>query len=276
MIRILFIGDIMGRTGRRVATAWITKENVAATHDLVVANGENSAGGFGITERVAQELFELGIHVITGGNHTFDKREVLSFLNREPRLLRPANYPPGVPGHGVWTGTAGNGTRVAVLNLQGRVFMKGMDDPFRAVDTILEELESEVDVILVDFHAEATSEKVAFGWHLDGRVSGVVGTHTHVQTADERILPKGTAYITDVGMTGPLDSVIGVRTQDALDRFKLGILNRFQVARGDPCFCAVTIEVDESTGTAVGIRRHRVPLDPDEYPARTDEDEEGE
>ena len=273
MTRILFIGDIMGRIGRRAMTAWIRGESAADRYDLIVANGENAAGGFGITERVSQELFELGIDVISGGNHTFDKREVLGYLNSEPRLLRPANYPPGVPGHGVWTGTAGNGARTAVINLQGRVFMRGMDDPFRAIDAILEKLEGEVDIILVDFHAEATSEKVAFGWHLDGRVSGVVGTHTHVQTADERILPGGTAYITDVGMTGPLDSVIGVRKEDALNRFKLGILNRFQVARGEPCFCAVTIEVDESTGSAVTIQRHRVPLDPDDFPSQAENEE---
>ncbi len=274
MTRILFIGDIMGRIGRRAMTAWIRGEEAVDRYDLIVANGENSAGGFGITERVAQELFETGIDVISGGNHTFDKREVLGYLNNEPRLLRPANYPPGVPGKGVWTGTAGNGARVAVINLQGRVFMRGVDDPFRTVDTILEELEGKTDIILVDFHAEATSEKVAFGWHLDGRVSGVIGTHTHVQTADERILPGGTAYLTDVGMTGPLDSVIGVRKEDALNRFKLGILNRFQVARGDPCFCAVTIEVEESTGSAVAIHRHRVPLDPDAYTTRQEDDEE--
>ncbi len=274
MTRILFIGDIMGRIGRRAMTAWIRGEEAVDRYDLIVANGENSAGGFGITERVAQELFETGVDVISGGNHTFDKREVLGYLNNEPRLLRPANYPPGVPGKGVWTGTAGNGARVAVINLQGRVFMRGVDDPFRTVDTILEELEGKTDIILVDFHAEATSEKVAFGWHLDGRVSGVIGTHTHVQTADERILPGGTAYLTDVGMTGPLDSVIGVRKEDALNRFKLGILNRFQVARGDPCFCAVTIEVEESTGSAVAIHRHRVPLDPDAYTTRQEDDEE--
>jgi len=274
MTRILFIGDIMGRIGRRAMTAWIKAEAAVDRYDLIVANGENSAGGFGITERVAQELFELGIDVISGGNHTFDKREVLSYLNSEPRILRPANYPPGVPGKGVWTGTAGNGARVAMINLQGRVFMRGMDDPFRTVDAILEELEGKTDIILVDFHAEATSEKVAFGWHLDGRVSGVVGTHTHVQTADECILPGGTAYITDVGMTGPLDSVIGVRKEDALNRFKLGILNRFQVAKGDPCFCAVTIEVEESTGVATGIQRHRVQLDPDAFTARREDEEE--
>ncbi len=262
MTRILFIGDIMGRIGRRVTASWLQGEAGNNQYDLIIANGENSAGGFGITERVARELLKLGIDVISGGNHTFDKREVLGFLNSEPRILRPANYPPGVPGTGVWTGTAANSARVAVINLQGRVFMRGLDDPFRTVDTILEDLEEQADIIIVDFHAEATSEKVAFGWHLDGRVSGVIGTHTHVQTADECILPGGTAYITDAGMTGPLDSVIGVRKEDALNRFKLGILNRFQVAKGDPCFCGVTLEVDESTGSAITIIRHRDPLDP--------------
>lgn len=262
MTRILFIGDIMGRIGRRVTASWLKGEAGDNQYDLIIANGENSAGGFGITERVALELLKLGIDVISGGNHTFDKREVFGFLNSEPRILRPANYPPGVPGTGVWTGTAGNGARVAVINLQGRVFMRGLDDPFRAVDTILDDLEDQADIIIVDFHAEATSEKVAFGWHLDGRVSGVIGTHTHVQTADECILPGGTAYITDAGMTGPLDSVIGVRKEDALNRFKLGIQNRFQVAKGDPCFCGVTLEVDESTGSAITIIRHRDPLDP--------------
>jgi metallophosphoesterase (TIGR00282 family) len=263
----------MGRIGRRVTTAWLRSTAAEGQYDLIVANGENAAGGFGITERVARELFDLGIDVLTGGNHTFDKREILGYLNSEPRILRPANYPPGVPGHGIWTGLAGNGARVAVINLQGRVFMRGVDDPFRAADTILEEVMQEADVVLVDFHAEATSEKVAFGWHLDGRVSGVVGTHTHVQTADERILPGGTAYITDVGMTGPLDSVIGVRKEDALNRFKLGILNRFQVARGDPCFCGVTIEVDTSSGSATGIERHRVPLEPEAGTEESPEEE---
>ena len=274
MTRILFIGDIMGRIGRRVTASWLNDEAGDGQYDLIIANGENAAGGFGITERVAQELFELGIGVITGGNHSFDKREVLGFLNNEPRLLRPANYPPGVPGTGLWLGEAGNGARVAVLNLQGRVFMRGMDDPFRAVDQLLEELEGMTDIIIIDFHAEATSEKVAFGWHVDGRASGVFGTHTHVQTADESILPGGTAYITDAGMTGPLDSVIGVRKEDALNRFKLGILNRFQVANGDPCFCGVTIEVDESTGSATKIIRHRLPLDPNNTTVES-EDEVG-
>jgi len=263
MTRILFVGDIMGRTGRRTAEAWFQEHVKDGTFDLIVANGENSAGGFGITERISRKLFSMGIDIITGGNHSFDKKEILPYLNEEPRLLRPANYPPGVPGKGVWTGELSSGVRMAVVNLQGRVFMKGVDDPFRAADKILESISEKVDLVLVDFHAEATSEKVAFGWHLDGKVAAILGTHTHVQTADERLLPDGTAYITDIGMTGPLDSVIGVRKEDALDRFKLGIANRFQVAKGDPVFCAAILELDESSGRATGIERLRVEIDLD-------------
>lgn len=261
MVRVLFIGDIVGRAGRRAARIGIDRLREEEAFDLVIANGENAAGGFGLTERVAVELFEMGVDVLTGGNHTFDKRELLPFLNQEPRVLRPANYPPGVPGTGVWTGELGAGPRVSVMNLQGRVFMRGVDDPFRVSDELVDAVREESDLVIVDFHAEATSEKVAFGWHLDGRVAAVLGTHTHVQTADARVLPGGTAYITDVGMTGPLDSVIGVRKQDALARFKLGILNRFQVARADPCFCAVTLELDEVSGHARGITRHWEPVD---------------
>lgn len=256
MVRVLFIGDIMGRSGRRAARVGLDLLRGQGDFDLVIANGENAAGGFGLTERIAEELFGMGVDVLTGGNHTFDKKELLPYLNQEPRLLRPANYPPGVPGTGVWTGKVGAGTRVTVLNLQGRVFMRGVDDPFRVSDELIESVADQSDLIIVDFHAEATSEKVAFGWHLDGRVAAVIGTHTHVQTADARVLPGGTAYITDVGMTGPLDSVIGVRKQDALTRFKLGILNRFQVAKGDPCFCGATLELDEESGFASGITRH--------------------
>ncbi len=228
----------------------------AESYDLVIANAENSAGGFGITERIGAQLLADSIDVLTGGNHTFDKREALSYLKVEPRVLRPANYPAGVPGYGVWTGTARNGARVGVVNLMGRVFMHGVDDPFRAADGILDDLGVEVDLVIIDFHAEATSEKVAFGWHVDGRAAAVLGTHTHVQTADARVLPGGTAYITDVGMTGPLDSVIGVRKEDALSRFITGIPSRFQVARGDPVFCAVSLELDEGTGLARSIESH--------------------
>jgi metallophosphoesterase (TIGR00282 family) len=254
--RILFIGDIMGRVGRRVTSTGMNLLGAPKSYDLVVANAENSAGGFGITERIGAQLLAEPIDVLTGGNHTFDKREALSYLKVESRVLRPANYPPGVPGHGVWTGKARNGARIGVVNLMGRVFMHGVDDPFRAADEILEDLRSQVDLVIIDFHAEATSEKVAFGWHVDGRVAAVVGTHTHVQTSDARVLPGGTAYITDVGMTGPLDSVIGVRKEDALSRFITGIPSRFQVARGDPVFCAVSLELDEGTGLASRIAPH--------------------
>ncbi len=256
MTRILFIGDIMGRVGRRVTSTGMNLLGAPKSYDLVVANAENSAGGFGITERIGAQLLAEPIDVLTGGNHTFDKREALSYLKVESRVLRPANYPPGVPGHGVWTGKARNGARIGVVNLMGRVFMHGVDDPFRAADEILEDLRSQVDLVIIDFHAEATSEKVAFGWHVDGRVAAVVGTHTHVQTSDARVLPGGTAYITDVGMTGPLDSVIGVRKEDALSRFITGIPSRFQVARGDPVFCAVSLELDEGTGLASRIAPH--------------------
>ncbi len=257
MTRVLFIGDVFGRPGRRAVAWWLDTHGGAESFDLVVANGENAAGGFGLTEKIAGQLFALGIDVITGGNHTFDRREILPWLKSEPRVLRPANYPPGVPGTGLWTGRARNGARLGVLNLQGRVFMGGLDDPFRGVDALLQEVSEDVDSLIVDFHAEATSEKVAFGWYLDGRVGAVVGTHTHVQTADEGVLPGGTAYITDVGMTGALDSVIGVRIEDALARFQFGIPTRFQPARDNPVFCAVTIELDEQSGRARAITRHR-------------------
>lgn len=261
MTRILFIGDIVGRAGRGAATTMLERMEAKKRYDLVIANGENGAGGFGLTERIAQELFSAGIDVLTGGNHTFDKKEILPYLNIEPRILRPANYPTGVPGTGVWKGKASNGAEIAVLNLMGRVFMRGVDDPFRLADEIVEEIQDQSQLIIIDFHAEATSEKVAFGWHMEGKVAAVIGTHTHVQTADARVLPEGTAYITDVGMTGALDSVIGIRKEDALTRFRLGILNRFQVARADPLFCAVSLELDESTGLAVSIERHWLPVD---------------
>lgn len=257
MTRILFIGDIIGRVGRKTARIGLDRlQEQEGPFDLVVANAENSAGGFGVTERIGALLLAFPIDVLTGGNHTFDKREAMSYIGGEPRVLRPANYPPGVPGTGVWLGEARNGARLAIVNLMGRVFMHAVDDPFRTADRLLGELQEQADLIVVDFHAEATSEKVAFGWHMDGRVAAVVGTHTHVQTADARVLPGGTAYITDVGMTGPLDSVIGVRKQDALSRFRLGIPSRFQIAKGDPLFCAVTLVLDEGSGRAERIVTH--------------------
>jgi 2',3'-cyclic-nucleotide 2'-phosphodiesterase len=258
-MRILFIGDIFGRPGRTIVTERLPEIVRDRTIDLVIANGENSAAGFGITPALAEELFELNIDVITTGNHVWDKREIIEFFqvadgSRDParRVLRPANYPKDLPGWGVYQGHKGK-VPYAVLNLQGRVFMASNDDPFRTADRLLQEIESKI--ILVDFHAEATSEKISLGWYLDGRVTAVIGTHTHVPTADERVLPKGTAYITDVGMTGPYDGVIGVRKELVVDRFLNGMPVRFEPATGDVRFCAVVIDCDEKTGRAANIER---------------------
>ncbi len=236
-------------------------ELVEAHHiDLVIANGENAAAGFGITPALVEELFELGIEVITTGNHVWDKREILDYFrmaNGNPhspaqRVLRPANYPAGMPGHGLYQGKK-NDVPYAVMNLQGRVFMTPNDDPFRVADQLLKEVTAKV--IFVDIHAEATSEKISMGWYLDGRVTAVVGTHTHIPTADERVLAKGTAYITDVGMTGPYDSVIGVKKELVLDRFLTNMPARFEPASGDVKLCAVVVNCDESTGRARSIQR---------------------
>jgi metallophosphoesterase (TIGR00282 family) len=221
--------------------------------DLCIANGENSAGGFGITPQVAEELFGLGIDVLTGGNHSFDKKEIFEYIGTHPRLLRPANYPPGTPGNGVIVYKS-----CAIISMQGRTYMPASDCPFRKIDEILEALPSAVKVRFVDFHAEVTSEKMAMGWHLDGRVSAVIGTHTHIPTADSRILPGGTAYQTDAGMTGPYDSVIGVDKEIILRRFLTSMPIRMEAAKGKVELHSVIIEVDETTGHAKHIRRHTV------------------
>ncbi len=228
--------------------------------DLVVINAENAAGGFGVTPSIAEDLFRLGAHVLTTGNHIWDKREIIDWMQSVAadsdapprRVLRPANYAPGAPGYGVYEGKLADGTTYAVINLQGRVFMAASDDPFRAADAILEKLQAKV--ILVDFHAEATSEKVALGWYLDGRVTAVLGTHTHVPTADARILPNGTAFQTDVGMSGPYDSVIGVEVEQVLDRFLHGMPAKFDAAKKNPMMSASLIECDGVTGRAQSIR----------------------
>lgn len=258
-MRILFIGDIFGRPGRTIVRERLPELVRAQAIDLVIANGENSAAGFGITPGLVDELFELNIDVITTGNHVWDKREIIEFFqmvdgNHSParRVLRPANYPKDLPGWGMYQGQKGK-IPYAVLNLQGRVFMASNDDPFRTADRLLQEVESKI--ILVDFHAEATSEKISLGWYLDGRVTAVIGTHTHVPTADERVLPKGTAYITDVGMTGPYDGVIGVKKELVVDRFLNGMPVRFEPASGDVRFSAVIIDCDEKTGRARSIER---------------------
>lgn len=253
-MRVLVIGDVVGRPGRRILREKLPDLRRALEVELVVANVENAAGGFGITPDVAQELLATGIDVMTSGNHIFDKKEAIPLLEAEPRLLRPANYAPGVPGRGVWSGRSAGGHPITVINLQGRVFMHPSDCPFRTVDALLREIR-QPQAILVDMHAEATSEKVAMGWYLDGRVSAVFGSHTHVPTADERILPQGTAYITDLGMTGPYESVIGIRREQILERFLRGMPQRFEVASGDVRLCGALIEIEEQTYRAVGIQR---------------------
>lgn len=255
MIRILMIGDVVGRPGRRAV-----KENLPGLIqdqkiDLVVANGENAAGGNGITRDVAHEFFNAGVEIITMGNHVWNKKEIINFMAQEDRVIRPANYPPGTPGKGYICYKTQKGTTVCVMNLSGRVFMPDLDCPFRCADETLGFFKKQSAIILLDFHAEATSEKAALAYYLDGRISAVCGTHTHVQTADERILQEGTAFITDVGMTGPMESVIGVKKELVIDKFITQMPNRFEVASGLYQFNAVIIDIDEDTGKAVDIRR---------------------
>jgi len=254
-MRLLFIGDIVGRPGRELVRRGLRA--LIETHgvDLVIANAENAAAGFGITREIGDQLLEWGVDVMTSGNHIWDKREAIDYIGAEPRLLRPANYPAGVPGNGSYVARTHDGRSVGVVNLMGRVFMHDLDDPFAVVQREIEALRSRARIIFVDFHAEATSEKVAMGWFLDGKVTAVVGTHTHVQTADERILPKGTAYLTDVGMTGPHDSVIGVEIEPALGRFLNAMPARFETATGNPRLNAVVIEAADDTGRATDIER---------------------
>jgi hypothetical protein len=252
-MRLLFIGDIVGQPGRTMVARHL--QRLVATHgvDAVIANGENAAAGFGITPAIGRELFGLGIALLTSGNHIWDKKEAEAYVGVEGRLLRPANYPDDVPGRGSSILRVGE-RMVGVVNLQGRAFLPPIDCPFRAADRELAELRRVTDTVLVDFHAEATAEKQAFGWYVDGRVSAVLGTHTHVQTADERLLPGGTAYITDVGMTGPRDSVIGVRPEDAVPKFLTQMPRRFTVADGPIQLCAVLVDIGD-TGRATAISR---------------------
>jgi metallophosphoesterase (TIGR00282 family) len=253
-MKVLMIGDVVARPGRVAVLERIQDLREQHSIDLAVMNAENVAGGFSITPSLAEELFANGIDVMTSGNHIFDKREVFPYIARQRRLLRPANYPKGTPGGGVWAGEV-RGVRVAVLSLMGRVFMPPSDDPFRVADEVLEALGPEVRVRLVDMHAEATSEKIAMAWHLDGRVSAVVGTHTHVQTADERILTNGTAFITDIGMTGSHSGCIGMEKEDVLTRFKTALPHRAEHSTGDVRICAAVIDVDPETGRAREITR---------------------
>jgi metallophosphoesterase (TIGR00282 family) len=257
-MKVLMIGDVVARPGRMAVLERIQDMREQHGIDLAVMNAENVAGGFSITPPLADQLFSAGIDVMTSGNHIFDKREVVPYIQRNPRLLRPANYPPNTPGSGMWVGEV-KGVPVAVLNLIGRVFMGPADDPFRAADELLSTLSNDVKVRLVDIHAEATSEKAAMGWYLDGRVSAVVGTHTHVQTADERILTEGTAYLTDLGMTGSYAGVIGMERQDVITRFTSAIYKRADHSTGDVRICAAVIDIDEATGRAREISRLSLP-----------------
>jgi metallophosphoesterase (TIGR00282 family) len=256
-MHILFIGDIFAAPGRRIVADHLQDIRQTNRIDLAIANAENAAGGFGITPSIAEELFALGLDVLTSGNHVWDKRELFDYFARQPRLLRPANYP-DAPGRGAVTVRARNGVECAVLNLQGRTYMPATDCPFRKADQLLAELDPAILVKFVDFHAEVTSEKIAMGWYLDGRVSAVVGTHTHVPTADTRILPGGTAYQTDCGMTGPYHSVIGVDTSIVVQRFLTGLPVRMEAAKQGPELHAVIVDVDEATGKARSVRRHAI------------------
>jgi metallophosphoesterase (TIGR00282 family) len=255
-MKLLFIGDIVGRPGRDLVRKHVRALARSVNADLVIANGENAAGGAGITRENTHEILGAGVDVITGGNHTWDKRETLEFIGDEPALLRPANYPPGTPGSGSTVVKGRNGELTGVVNVMGRVFLLNIDDPFRRVTEEIARLrDAGVRVILVDFHAEATSEKLALCCYLDGKVAAVVGTHTHVQTADERILPGGTACLTDVGMTGPHDGVIGMDKDAVIARFTTGLPARFEPATGDPRLHGVLITADPATGRATAISR---------------------
>jgi metallophosphoesterase (TIGR00282 family) len=257
-MRVLFIGDVFGKPGRKTLFDKLQGLVQAQRIDFCVANVENAAAGFGITPQIAEEFLRADIDVLTTGNHVWDKREIVPYLTQQPRLLRPHNYPRAAPGTGLFIGDSRCGVRVAVLNLQGRVYLPPLDCPFAVGEAAIAEAHRQTRIVLVDFHAEATSEKQAFAWYMDGRVSAIIGTHTHVQTADERVLPRGTAYITDSGMTGPHDSVIGSIPDIAFERFLKQIPARLEPATANPRFCGVVVEIDETTGLAISIARINV------------------
>jgi metallophosphoesterase (TIGR00282 family) len=257
-MRVLLIGDITGSPGRKILSQQLKRLQTEKRIDFTIANGENAAGGSGITALVADEIFSCGVDVITSGDHIWKRREVIEYLGKERRLLRPANYPDTDPGFGWGVYKAANGQTIGVINLIGRVFMQALDCPFRKVTECIKEIETKTEIIFIDMHAEATSEKIAMGWYLDGLVSCVFGTHTHVQTADEKILPKGTAYITDIGMSGPFDSVIGRRKEQILERFITQMPVKFQMAEDDLQLHGAVVEIDTKTARAVSIERVQV------------------
>ena len=253
-MRFLFIGDIVGSPGREIVKNMLLQLKMEEKVDIVIANGENAAGGNGLTERVANELFDNGVDFITLGNHAWDKKDILDFIDNEERIIRPANYPPGTPGKGYRIFTK-NDVKLSIVNLQGRIYMHPLECPFRVMDNILLQIADQTKIIILDIHAEATSEKMALGYYLDGKVSAVLGTHTHIQTADEKILPKGTGYITDVGMTGPYESILGVKKENIIARFLTQMPNRFEVATGTAQLNAVFFEINNDTGKTVEMKR---------------------
>jgi len=259
-MRLLFIGDIFGEPGRDMVKKFVPLLRKKFELDVVIANVENAAGGNGITPQVYEELCQSGIDVMSGGNHSFDKKEGFPVYQAESNIARPANYPDGTPGFGSVLYSTTQGKKIGLINVMGRVFMDALDCPFRAADRLYKELSQKTNMIVLDIHAEASSEKVAMGWYFDGRASLVVGTHTHVQSADERILPQGTAYMTDAGLTGPYDGVIGIKKEIILDRFLTKIGRKFEPAKGDPWLCGCVVEVNEDTGKATSIERVRIEL----------------
>ncbi|MDI6704321.1 MAG: TIGR00282 family metallophosphoesterase [bacterium] len=260
-MKVLVIGDVVGRTGREVVSKVLHRIRQEKEIDFVIANSENAAGGFGLTPKIANQLFDLEIDLLTTGNHIWNRKEIYNIIDEEERILRPLNYPPGVPGRGSVIVEVKDGTLLGVINLAGRVFVQELDCPFRAVKQELKKIKKKTRNILVDIHGEATSEKVALGWFLDGEVSAVIGTHTHVQTSDERILPEGTAYITDVGMTGPRNSVIGIKKDIIIKRFLTQIPIRLDVAKDKGQFQGVVVEIDTTTGCAKGVERIKLDLE---------------
>jgi 2',3'-cyclic-nucleotide 2'-phosphodiesterase len=254
-MNVLILGDVVGRPGVEILRRLLPRLRERYEAEFVVVNVENAADGAGLTAKIGDQILASGVDVMTSGNHIYDKRDVIPYIENQSRLLRPANYAPDTPGRGLWIGSTNSGTQVAVINVQGRVFMPPTDCPFRTADRLLQEIGGRTSLVIVDHHAEATSEKMALGRYLDGRVSAVVGTHTHVQTADEQILPNGTAYLTDLGMTGPHDGVIGVQSQIIIQRFLRGMPNKFETATNDPRVNGVVVELDERTGKAVRIER---------------------
>jgi len=259
MLRILFIADIVGEPGRKTVNHTLSEFKKKENIEFTIANGENAAGGFGLTKNVAEEIFASGVEILTLGNHVWDRKEIKEIID-DPRILRPANYPPFTPGRGWNFYSSPTGIKIALVNLMGRVYMPDLDCPFRTMDALLPEIKKETNIVIVDFHAEITSEKQAIGWYLDGKVSAVIDTHTHVQTADERVLPEGTAYITDCGMTGSRDSVIGIKKEIILKKYLTQIPTRFEVAKKDLIFSGVIVDLDEKSGKALSIKRIQMPI----------------